>query len=491
MEVNKQGIFTDITFWKLGCNWGSGQPSFYNEIKSRDIVIGHQSNGIYMVGDIVLLGEGHSIKALAKIIDKPIPINSQPALVSALSKFNVGDFGKISYYNVELYEIPQKEIFKYQLQQGIVRVHKEHIKRKATQCWLQNPSYSDKRIMRLTWNSNNWEFPSGHTWCEKNQNNSNIAYENQYGYGHEEWLLNERFRIDGYQYGYIRGVNNLSTDVEVIDQITLYTIREDKQRCLVGNLYNVEIIEGVKGEENKIKDLISNYKSAMLEELKEVNADFEHFRQDQLLPNVKFSWEMAELFQQPIPVDFLDGAEFNRFQAYYLKEELIEPIQKEFEEKSKFKFQAGKALNTGEYTKSTSKKNTKVKRRHGEITDDLYDYLITAGNSENNISVEKTRVGGAILDVVLKEESDTYVLFEIKTSNSALNNIRQAFGQIFEYAFLDAEIKCTKLVIVGPASLQGNDKDYFNRIRELINIKLEYWEYKSSEKNIENKFIIE
>ncbi|MFO7656157.1 MAG: hypothetical protein R6W78_03755 [Bacteroidales bacterium] len=490
MEVNDKGIFTGLTFWKLGCNWGSGQPSFYNEIKSRNIVIGHNSSGIYNVGDIVLIGEGHTIRALAKINNEQIHINSEPALVEALAAYNVGDFNNISYYNVEFYEIPQDQIFKYELQQGIVKVHKEHIKRFATQSWLNNPTYKDKRIMRLTWNSNNWEYPCGHAWREKNQGNSNIAYENQYGYGHEEWLFNERFRIDGYQYGYIRGVNNLSTDIEVIDQITLYTIREDKQRCLVGNLYNVEIIEGVEEEENKIQDLISTYKPAMIEELKEVNADFEHLKHDQLLPNIKFHWEMAEIFQQPVPVDFLDGAEFNRFQAYYLKDELIAPIQKEFETKSKFIFVAGKASNTAEYTKSSSKKQTQVKRRHGEITDDLYDYLIASGFTKEVLSVEKTRIGGAIVDVVLKL-SDSFELFEIKTSNTALNNIRQALGQIFEYALLDAELNCSKLIIVGPASMKENEKEYFNRLRKIIKIKLEYWEYNSGAKNIKEKFIVE
>lgn len=490
MEVNEQGIFTDITFWKLGCNWGSGQPSFYNVIQNKSIVIGHKANGIYNIGDIVLIGEGHTIKALTKVIGAAIPIQSEPTLISSLKTYNVGDFDNISYYDVEFYEIPKKEQFKYELQQGIVKVHKRHIKNSATQCWLKNPSYSDKRIMRLTWNSNNWEYPCGHSWREKNQENSNIAYENQYGYGHEEWLFNERFRIDGYQYGYIRGVNNLSSEIEVIDQITLYAIREDKQRCLVGNLFNVEIIEGVEEDAKKIENLISAYKPAMIEELQEVNADFEHFKHEQLLPNVKFLWDMAEILQPPIPVDFLDGAEFNRFQAYYLKDELIEPIQKEFETKSKFNFQAGKASNTGEYTKATSKKQTKVKRRHGEITDDLYDYLIAFGNNINDISVEKTRVGGAIIDVALKV-SNGYELFEVKTSNSALNNIRQSIGQIFEYALLDGDVKCDRLVIVGPAAMRYNEKEYFNRLKKLININLEYWEYRSSEEKIEEKFIKE
>jgi hypothetical protein len=348
----------------------------------------------------------------------------------------------------------------------------------------------NKRIMRLTWNTNNWEFPSGHPWREKNQGNRNIAYENQYGYGHEEWLFNERFRIDGFQYGYIRGVNNLSAKTELINQITLYSISNDKQRFLVGNLFNVEIIEGFEEEQQKIADLISTYKTSMVEELQGVNADFEHFKKEQLYPNVKFKWDDAAIFHQPIPVNFLDGAEFNRFQAYYLKDELIGSIQKAFEQEANFNFQSGKASNTAEYTKTYSKKDTQVKRRHSEITNDLYDHLIAIGEKEGNISVEKTRVGGAIVDVVLKKDN-YFELFEIKTSNTALKNIREALGQIFEYALFDGKVKCLRLVIVGPANLKPNEREYFIRLTNLMKTKLEYWAYKPNEVLITNKFIKE
>lgn len=486
------GVFFDVNFWKLGCHWNSNEPSFYSVLVKEGVVIGHEHNGIYGKDDLVLVTEGHSVLAIAQINSDPIPINSNATLVNTLKKFNVNDFDKISYYKVEFMELPKTANFKYKLQQGIVKIHKDHIKKRATALWQQrnDPKEVDNRIMRLTWNANNWETPSGHQWHPKNQGKTNIAYENQYGYGGEEWLFNEQFRIDGYQYGYIRGVNNLSEDVEFLDQITLYTIRGDKQRCLVGNIRNVEIIAGYEEEQVKIEGLISSYLPSMLDELKKVNADYEQFTIDYPLPNVKFKWNEVELFNEPFPVSFLDGAEFNRFQAYRLKEDVATLIEKALAKKIKFDFQHGKASNTSEYSKSTTGKDTKVKRRHGEITDDLYALLISEGHNKRSISVEKTRVGAAIVDVVLKH-SDGYDLFEVKTSNTALKNIRQALGQIFEYALLDAEITCKRLVIIGPAELAEYEKDYFNRLKKLIKIKLEYWGYNSQEKLIGNKFIKE
>lgn len=491
MNIDSNNISINTHFWKLGCNWGSNEPSFYEVLKANQVVISYVDLGPYNIGDIILVAEGYSVLALARINSKHIPINTNNKLVNALSKKNVSDFGNIFYYKTDFFEIPEKDKFKYRLQQGRVKVRAEKIIANSIKIWeeYKNQKKLDLRIMRLTWNSNNWEMPCGHRWNYKNQGKTSIAYENQYGYGHEEWLFNERFRIDGFQYGYIRGVNNLSEDVEIIDQITLYTIREDKQRCLVGNLYNVEIIEGIDDEEQKISDLISDYMPTLIDELNSVNADSNQFKKDYLLPNVKFKWDEAALFNEPVPVDFLDGAEFNRFQAYHLKDELLNPIQAEFEKQAKFNFLSGKASNTGEYTKTTSKTISKVRRRHGEITDDLYDYLLAIGNSENNISVEKTRVGGAIVDVALKVKNG-FTLFEAKTSNSAIKNIRQALGQILEYALLDGDINCNKLIIVGPAKLTPTGLDYFERLKSLITTKIEYWEYKPNEKNIKDKFDI-
>lgn len=350
------------------------------------------------------------------------------------------------------------------------------------------PFSFDKRIMRLTWNTNNWEYPGGHQWNPKKQNDSTVAYENQYGYGHEEWLFNERFRIEGFQYGYIRGVNNLKEENKLLNQVALYTISNDGQRYLVGNIYNVEVIKDSEEEIQKISKVITRYKKAMVEELLLVNADAVYFENDIFLPNVKFKWEEVNLFNEPLLAEYLDSNKLKRYQAYKLTEEFQGPIQKDFEEISKFKFIPGKASNTTEYHKKSKTKETKVRRRHGEITDDLYDYLLLKGNKIDNISVEKTRVGGSIIDVAVDTDKG-FELFEIKTSNTALSNIRQGIGQILEYAFMDGEITCTRLIIVGPAKLKPIERDYLIRLKALFNIDLEYWEYKSSEELIEHRFI--
>ena len=55
-------------------------------------------------------------------------------------------------------------------------------------------------ITRLTWNSNNWNLPSGFS----NKSVKNENYETDSGFGWEEWLFNSNYVLDGYQYGFIQ-----------------------------------------------------------------------------------------------------------------------------------------------------------------------------------------------------------------------------------------------------------------------------------------------
>ena len=97
--------------------------------------------------------------------------------------------------------------------------------------------------MRLTWNSNGWQYPSGRSWNNKVQSPANHAYEHVHGYGFEEWLFNPRYSKDGIVYGYINGAERVSIETEIIPKAYLYTIEGvTKQRILLGYIENLSII---------------------------------------------------------------------------------------------------------------------------------------------------------------------------------------------------------------------------------------------------------
>lgn len=345
------------------------------------------------------------------------------------------------------------------------------------------------RLMRLTWNKFNWQRPQGHKWSKSKQGNTSIAYENQCGFGHEEWLFNPDFCHDGYQYGYIRGIDGMPYDDLFIEKVILFTIHgETKVRYLVGELTNVEIIEYPK----RVKKLFRQELKSVVDQLKEVKADYESFQKDGFWFNVRFKPENANIYPQLIYRPYLEEikSKIKRFQPFKLTSEEVEKLQIGSLNKPTFNFRSGEKDYKDKYqrTEDTSEKN--VVRLHSAITRDLVKFHKSVlGFQAENLSAEMTTLGSRILDFVISE-NDQFSIFEVKTNLSGILNFRQALGQLFEYSFLDQSVKIKKLVIVGPVSLNVIEKDYLLSLRKLIPIPFEYWAYKKSESDIEKKFLI-
>lgn len=68
----------EMTIWKFGCNWGRREnPNFYEFINAEKIVIGRERFR-YSPGDLVLITEGFTVKAIAKVEEEPQPITANP-----------------------------------------------------------------------------------------------------------------------------------------------------------------------------------------------------------------------------------------------------------------------------------------------------------------------------------------------------------------------------------------------------------------------------
>ena len=96
---------------------------------------------------------------------------------------------------------------------------------------------SNERIARICWNSNGWQSPSGPAGKSKNN-----TFESEYGYGHEEWLLNrEHICSNGYHYGYLQPLGDSHQPFK--ENIHLYTITQSKQKQYIGCIINAEYVE--------------------------------------------------------------------------------------------------------------------------------------------------------------------------------------------------------------------------------------------------------
>ncbi|MFC3417165.1 hypothetical protein [Algoriphagus hitonicola] len=345
------------------------------------------------------------------------------------------------------------------------------------------------RLMRLTWNRFNWERPQGHVWSKSKQGDTAYAYEHQYGFGHEEWLFNLDFNFEGYQYGYIRGVDDMPSDDKVIEKVILFTINnENKARYLVGELRKVEILD----DDLDYQDQFEKELNIVIDQLKEVKADYKSAKKEGYWVNVRFKMEDAFLYSDLIRSPFLDKNEksYRRFKPFKLTADQESELALEAIKSPSFKFNPGEIIFSGSHKRITSQSKKDITRSHSSLTQDLYKYHKNFLKVDPEfLSAEKSTVGDCIVDFAINEKG-LVSIFEAKTSSTGLLNFRQALGQLFEYAFLDNGIKIKKLVIVGPVKLKDFENSYLNQIRSVISVRLEYWAYQKNEKDLENRFLI-
>jgi hypothetical protein len=248
-------------------------------------------------------------------------------------------------------------------------------------------------------------------------------------------------------------------------------------------LKNVEILDESNLTIPVIK-IFDKYKSVMMEELKDANADTSKFKVREFYPVIRFKLEEAEIFQEPRVInDLKKGGKYNRYKPYIIEGGLEEMIIKKMASKP-FKFSPGKRKNDkSSYCKKYSNKSALVKGLHAQIINDLENYLKPKYSlSLNNISIEKTVFGENIADIVTIE-NDSFSIFEVKTSYNNRYNIREAIGQLLDYALWHEEVKINELIIVAPSEITQEHKNYLIRLNANLNLTIQFLSYNPANKD--------
>lgn len=336
-----------------------------------------------------------------------------------------------------------------------------------------------KIFTRLTSSEKLWELPSYHKWKKSNQNKNKkgISYENKYGFGHEEWLFNQRFNVNGYQYGYIRGLIKVKSSIDFLDEVHLYTVRKENHQNNVyylGLLRNVEIILEKEPEYSEVSELYNNYFDEMMSEIENEGCDNSDFRTEGFTPVIKFKLSEANLkLEDPLHLPNFSLNTYKRFQPF----ELIGSIEDLFNAPIDLgsAFIPGKASQTSRYGRGTTQATITITKIHTEIIEALEQYLKPIFSlSLKNISIEKTRFVGNIADVVIQNKNKSIDIFEIKTSHDCRRNMRDAISQLLDYALHAERLKVNKLIMVSPAGLSLSDLAFLNSLKKSINFEIEY-----------------
>jgi hypothetical protein len=334
---------------------------------------------------------------------------------------------------------------------------------------------------RLTFNENDWIVPSGHPWKKSNQGKTNIPYENQYGFGHEEWIFNTRYYVESFQYGYIRGLRRFHAHDNKVDRVHLYTVQKEAQQKLIyylGFINDVHLLDDDwETTFPKVAKVYNEYSESVKEEVEKSKGDKAGLSKDEFIPVVRFKVENAFLYDEPILVKNFPLERYKRFQPYRITNEILDIFSFVKIEKSglPFKFTAGKANQTERYNRYSSSSEKSIIKTHSKIVDRLEEFLKPAYSlKKENISIEKTRFKGNIADIVTIETDRSISIYEVKTNVIARRNIREALAQLLDYASHSENVKINKLFIVSPCRIEEDDIAFLKELKRVIKHSISY-----------------
>lgn len=114
----------------------------------------------------------------------------------------------------------------------------------------------------------------------------------------------------------------------------------------------------------------------------------------------------------------------------------------------------------------------KITLLHNKIQNRLYQFL-KRQFPQDQIGTEVFSSGGSI-DIVKRGDDNSFVFYEIKTTQNCRSNIRQALPQLLEYAYWKPNMKVNKLIIVGPCKINSKSESYLKYLRANFNINIYY-----------------
>jgi hypothetical protein len=96
-------------------------------------------------------------------------------------------------------------------------------------------------LARLSYNSGDWLRPTK----DAQANEEEGTYNEEHGYGHEDWLFRYDWMIDGWRHGFVQAVNHSHARLVALGEpfdLTLFTIDDQKRRRYVARIYAVECL---------------------------------------------------------------------------------------------------------------------------------------------------------------------------------------------------------------------------------------------------------
>lgn len=134
----------------------------------------------------------------------------------------------------------------------------------------------------------------------------------------------------------------------------------------------------------------------------------------------------------------------------------------------------------GKGKKSAAKKHlSEIIREETEITvihEQIKEQLIEELKRDKNLEIVSENVVNKInyIDIATKDKNGIITFYEIKTNSDARLCVRQALGQLMEYAFFPKVRNAQKIVVVGTGSRTPEIEEYISELNSNFGIPVSY-----------------
>jgi hypothetical protein len=350
---------------------------------------------------------------------------------------------------------------------------------------------NQKRLARITYNEEGWQRPSG----KYGKSKSEDSYEGKYGYGNEEWLFDKEKLIDDYHYASLEPIlkhYNLYAGKAQKFDITLYTVDADtSRRYWVGEIKDLEVINEQDATRVWKYYAEKGWLASMQRDIKAAGGKVNNFRKENALEffNVRFKASDAMLYDAPIEVPANNP--LFKTNRYVLLNNEKQYNTVDFNADT-FDFASANNSLPPERSSAPSKKQyerppkvVEMKFLHREISDKLHQHFAEIYGQNKVKTNVRAGYGCNEVDMIIDRndaEIKGYVYYEIKTYDSLRLSIREALGQILEYAMWPDKNHAAKFVIVTqPCPNEENKaKIYFENLRKILKIKIFYQSFDST-----------
>lgn len=322
-------------------------------------------------------------------------------------------------------------------------------------------------LTRIAYNSSGWQRPTG----EARKLETSGTMNQSYGYGCEDWLFRSEWMIDGWRYGFIQGVNKSHSRLVKEGSpfhLTLYTIQPDRQWRLVATIRDAECVDFEPAEAVLKVFKQRGWYRQMEKEVKNVGGDVSGFRKSGLaVPeiNIRFKQHNLEMFS---PGSYLNKTDpirkLPRYQLYDVAKQKTPNLSLRLTTRGgSEKLPVTKRVQRGavgavEYTPEHTIMQAQLMK---QLRSEYPKAKITREKDFIDVRVEMPK---------------ELILYEIKSNLSTRTVIREALGQILEYAFhpRNNHLLPVKLVIVGRSAPSGEDVIYLERLKKEFGLPVAY-----------------